>query len=509
MPTQTPSKRAYLRSVAQKIQKAVPFLTHGPLGPKLGIIRDPIGIQQTIDTITKSAKNFYESLGGFDPVAQHVANFSGAGYADVSDVQTVGAIDVTIMTLANSLVPFLCIDRGLDKPADVIYYTQLVAVNSAGGLNAGDIASPNFAPPNNNITLGPSTKVMGPTAGTSTPAPVSVNFNTVLVPGTVVATINVGGTLSGGVVTGGTNYVGQDFSKNGVVYFSGTSITATVNYTTGAVTTSNMSDTQFLTVVAQQDSAGDPNGTNTLRVKPDFVPVMLVSNPKTITLEQNAFNTMYMNRIAANASQIQGFGDYTNIHFQKVAGIYTEDVNRDIIRLVVQMSASDSAITTLDLTNYTVQGSFNATKDDLVNRFIIDLRTAFLQKTGQAATVIITGSKGAAELESNALKWVKAPGFYGQLNGLAGTYDSIPVFRHNYLDMLEAGTNKANFYAACRKPDNSSGSIAFGEFLPLSQTPTAQNFNNPLQNATGFFSQIGQQVIQNTLVKKGYIQYPS
>jgi len=95
------------------------------------------------------------------------------------------------------------------------------------------------------------------------------------------------------------------------------------------------------------------------------------------------------------------------------------------------------------------------------------------------------------------------------LNGYVGSFDGMPIYRHNVLDQLETGSGNANFYMGCKLADNSSGTLVFGEFLPLVQTSTIGDFSNPFQKSTGWFSQVGHRVIQGSLVSHGVVKLGS
>jgi len=493
------SREEYMRAVDGKLRATTNLLRFGPIDPKIGKpLRDDLGIAVTFANIRQIAGNLFDHAmirsNGREKFAQELANFSNAGYADVSSVQTIGAIDVTIMTLANSLVPFLAVDRAMSNPIDTIYFSDMVAVNSAAGVSAGDTVIGNFTPPNTAVRLGPATLSLTTVAGGT--GPVTLSFGYPLVPGNTVVTL----------IISSVTYVGQDFKSDGNVYFTGTSVTATVDYVGGTITTSSVVSGNSVNGVVLLDVSKDETGTNVLKVKPLYTATQLVTSPKNLIYEQNAANSMYMNRILATAKAVGGL-DYASLHFNRVNNIYIDDVNRDILRALIAASASDSSVTTLDLSTYTVSSQAGS-KNDLVARFFIAMRTAFLAKTGVAPTVIVTSTRGSAELESHPTKFVANPDFYQVLNGLVGYFDGMPVFRHNYMDFAETSTH-ATFYMAAKLPDNSSGTLAFGEFLPLTQTATVGNFDNPIESATGFFSQVGTATIQNTLVKKGQITYAS
>lgn len=495
------TRQAYLDAVAQKIDASKTYLQYGPLDPESSQpLRDEKGLITTFSNIMDVATNHYDFTQGFamrdDCVAQNVANFSGGDdgetYADVSLVQTMGAIDVTILTQAQSLIPFLAVDRAMSDPVDTIFYANILAINTAGGVNANDEVMPNFAPPNPNVNLGPATNSLTVTASTTT---ASVNFSEYLTPGTVQVS----------VVRSGTTYVGQDYAKNQTIYFPGTvALSATVNYNTGLVSLAETANGDVITVTALQDVGADTSGSNILKVRAEHIAIQLTAVPKQFIFEENEPANMYMNRIAAKAAKAGAITDYRDLHFQRLTNMYIENVNRDLIRILVTLGAAVTPVN-LNLAAYSVGGSFAMTKDDLVAKFFIDLRTDFLSRTNTPGTVVVTGTQGGALLESHQTKWVPAPNYYSQMNGFIGTFNGVPVYRHNLLDVL-ATAGQADFYVGAKLPDNSSGTMVFGEFLPLVQTSTIGNYTNPMQKSTGWFSQVGSIPIQAGLVSHGVVK---
>jgi len=499
----TISKDQFLSSVQQKLGNLKPLLLSGGMDDnRPSNLRDDMGVAMTFSNVLTVSENLYDQRRGLevDSMAQAICNFSNAGLADVTDVKTVGAIDVTILSMATSLVPFLCVDRGMSNPEDTIYYSNLVATRAGGGLTEGQIADGNFLPPNSSVNLGPADATLSFVAAAGSGASGTVlAFGQPLLPGNVTVSI----------IISAVTYVGQDFGRDGVIYFKDGAVTqsVTVDYVTGEVTTTDsIIDGDTMSSVVTLDVTQDSSATEALRVKADYVSTQLTTGPKNIIYEQNAHSAMYMQRILDKAATVGGL-DYTSLHFNRVMQIYVEDINRDVLKALVSAAAvGGQSVTAESLVPYNtgLATASAGAKNDRVSRFIIDMRTEFLSATGVAPTVIVTGTKGSAELENHPTKFVKNTNFYGVLNGLVGYFDGMPLFRHNYLDSIEGGST-ASYYMGTKVPDNSSGTLAFGEYLPLTQTAAVGNFDNPVQTATGFFSQVGTKAIQTSLAKKGIL----
>jgi hypothetical protein len=496
------SEDQYVSTVVGKLERATNWLRYGPCPEDGAPLRDHKGLEQTFSNIINIAKNLYLSKGRnmneeIDPFAQQLANFSnsgGAGYADVSNVTTLGAIDVTILLLANSLVPFLAIDRSMANPADTIYFQNLVAVTGTGTVAAGDVVQGNFTPPNTAVTTGPSNLTVSATASG---ASLAVDYNEYLVPGTVSVTITNNSAQS---------FTGKDFQADGVIYFNGITAPTTVNYITGIVTVaSGLSAGFVVSTTALLDATKDEAGTNILRIKSQFTNIQLQTQPHQFVFEENEAANMYMAKISQNASRVSGLGDDRSVAFGRLANLYIEDINRKLLQILVPAGALAAVQVALNLSTYTLT-SFAETKNDLISKFFIDLRTQFIASCNVPASVMVTGTRGASELQNHPTKFTPGPNFYTQLNGFIGTFDGVPIFRSNYLDSLESSTT-ATFYMAAKTPDNASGLMAYGEYLPLTQTSTVGNYNNPMQKATGFFSQVGVQLITGLAVARGILTY--
>jgi len=108
--------------------------------------------------------------------------------------------------------------------------------------------------------------------------------------------------------------------------------------------------------------------------------------------------------------------------------------------------------------------------------------------------------------------WNEAPVNY--INDLYGYYMGIPVLRHSDLTALETaleGTLSSNNillpglkvgigFAVAVLPENNLAPAARGIYLPVTQTATVANFNNPVQEALSLFFQEETEVLAPELV---------
>lgn len=524
------TKQGYLDAVAQKLSdpKINSMLRYGPMGADFGgtPLRDDVGLQVTFSNILQLAENLFDRQGGDLLAGAIQTNFSQIGFGDVANVRTVGAVDVDIILQSNSLVPFLSIDRAMPNPIDTIYYSDLVTVDSYNGISAGGTVVGNFQAP---INISTSLKFYNEASTVAEITSVSSTYTSEqiqkigVVPGSVVvkaisqnkATYQIARDIPNNTGDGtGSLYWGPVKSTidNSIVVGGDQILTGgTVNYNTGAVSSIATTNTPSLvTVSAMKNSWEETTGDGILKVRPDYKAVQLTTKPKQIIFQDNEATSVYMNRILAQASKVSGLTNYTTIQFGRIANLYTEDVNRDLIRNLIMMSNGVESFE-LNIGDYIINSSFAETKNDKVSQLVLDVSSDLMRRTGLAPTVIVVGTKVASVLMNIPIKFVPSAAASTTLNSFIGTFLGIPVYRHNYIDQtIDAtidGDNLGNFYMGVKLPDNSAGSLAYGEYIPLSKTAEALNFNNPIQNSTAWFSQIGIKQIYPTLVGHGVLNF--
>ena len=85
------------------------------------------------------------------------------------------------------------------------------------------------------------------------------------------------------------------------------------------------------------------------------------------------------------------------------------------------------------------------------------------------------------------------------INDLLGWYNGIPVLRST--DIHEA-EGEGTFYAIHKTHDGQMAPLARGIYMPLTDTPTIGNYNNPTQMAAGVYYQEGVRYMAPELVQK-------
>jgi len=489
------SLKDYLNATKRKLEDPVvrTMLSFGSTresGPRL---RDSDGLKMTFSTILNSARNLYTLTDGRDQFSTAVHNFSNTseGYAQVADVKTVGAIDITIMALSQSLVPHVCVDRPMDTPDATIYFHDLVALNAAGGVNSGTVINGTFTPPVK-VDLGSTTRVTPTVAAAPT---ITAAFGTGIVKTTARALL----TTSDG------SFIGMDVSGDGNLYFLNyAGATGQINYETGDIVITkagggNFAVTDTFTVTAERNmSYGD--GAKVLRVTSKYTPVTLHSEPKNIVVEDNLANRMYMAKTNLLAGSTHDINDTL---FTRTKNAFIEYINGMIIDAITTTATTDDNL--MDLSAYDAS-KYAQTKNDLIVLCFNSQSAKFQAKTGILPTCCLTGSYGVALLSSVSGMWTPNPDITAGMNGLAGWFNGMAVYRHNFLNNSTSG--QVIFYMVAKIPDNTSGSMVYGEFLPLTSTGVVSNFAMPSNIAQGYFTQNGIKVIGSTLINRSKILLP-
>lgn len=500
----------YLQMVGEKLSSplATQLMQFGTRAKVRGqaMLRDDEGMLSTKSNVLDIAQNFFSATQGRDELQQKFANFSAAmdapstGQEAVSAIKTVGAIDVTILSLSTSIIPFVAIDRALATPTATIYYNDLVALNDAGDIVTGDIASGNFTPPNTKVNLSTEKTGIELESGTAKEGLGKI------VPGSVVVK----------VVVGYDTYEGRDYAQNGAIMFPAEAgVTgAVVDYDTGSVTITD-AGASSMTLDYQIDVPADNSADNgALVVAPKWTPVTLDTTRDNIIVQDNLVNRMAMSKIQMIATAGAGGTSQADVLMARTKNTYIEALNVKVLKAIFSgFKTFEGAVVALDLSSYNI-GAWSTTKNDQVLQLITNLDAAFLASTGIQDTAIVTSSYGVALLQCIPNMWTPNPDATMGLNGLAGYFNGKPVYRHNYINGMEftkegKAAQVIPFFAVAKLPDNNSGSAAFGEYLPLTSTGVVGNFNNPQNISTGFFSQTGVTVIDPNLVKMGAIIPPT
>lgn len=505
--------QSYQNQIANKLQMA---REGGLFDPTLSV-RDEEGIMQCFSRIIETAEHYYlEDPNRTRDPAIAMANFSqnqsvgsSVGVSGAANLATMDAMDISISAAVFSLIPYLAIERDMTSSSTNISYQDIVAEFKHGDLSAGEDVLGAFKAPNTKLTMGLPT-VSGNVKnmdGDLDPKDEVINLGIAIMPETISVTMAQGSSIVS---------QGRDF--NGKVWFSGDyAIDTTVDYKTGVITFKNLPAGIEVSAQANIDSTSDETGKTILTVTPDYKNVILTAKPQQMLFKDNNLKNAYLNKLNIKLAGTNAQIDYGQVAIGKLISIYVHYVNRLVVNATIEcghmttLEENKQGIkqVTCDISGYNgfgAAGSFADTKYDFLKSFVIALNQRCLDITGKGMTCILTGSRGTNILASTP-DFVKSAD-YQELNAMVGTYDGIPVVRHQNVNIVEPNDGKSAFiYGVYKDPSGSAAGVAFGEFLPVRVSDAVANYNNPEQVCRSLTSYVGTAICVPSLVHLGVIKY--
>lgn len=479
--------------------------------------RNEKGLVHSFNLIQKSAENYYYNmrrLGGVDSIDAMFSNFSNTpGMEAVRNVHTITALDVTLASMTKSLIPFLAIERGMDSDSVQIFYRDVVALAAAGGFTQGETVLGNFTSPSNKINLGNQIATTAPVEGDGNP--VQIDLGSPLIPGTVKLISSTSGTLAG-ILLANTNYTAEDVKKDGKLFAETGGATAetfpagtVVDYATGIISIGDSTAGSFLYVTAVRDITGEKTGENTLKLTTKMANTLLTSENIRLINQESIEDLNFINKIQAQIKSGGAKLDYAALGMKDLTSIYIQYINLRLINSLLEVNPTAIHAQT-NISSFAVATSDANTKNDFVNKFMIDLSQSVLSTSGLPATAYVVGTRGANILMNVKDRFKALPSAMDELNGVIGSYDNIPVIRHSVIDaddQARIGASKCTVRAVYKDPSNEAAVLAYGEFLPMYVSASAVNFENPSQFSRALFAQNGVKVIHENLVRRGEIQF--
>lgn len=487
-----------------------------------GKMRTAFGVAQASSMVTQAAKNMDLLTGGVDPINKAVRQFSERavangnvkhfsntaettmpafesvgqkGLSSIQNLQTVSAIDITLQILIYSFLPWMAIERPADTSTVTISWKSVVATNNAAGVNKGDELLGNFTPESSSVNLYTPIKQF---TSTGAGAVMVIDFGAQLYEGTVLMTI----TKDGKTLTG------KDY--NGVIAFPGDTTSFTVDYLSGAVTSAAAVSADY-TVTAQGmiDMYAGSENPQVLRATNKMRSVQLVTRETGIVMEDSVDRIMFILKTLDQAGDQLSYEQYMS---QMMFDLYLAFINNLLMIGVhtraAQLSGSEElANLTVDLSTYGSQIIADpARKYDELSTLTEDMNGHMLATANCGVTVWVVGSKIAKLMAADKFRFKKSDTYNTQMNTLAGTYDGIPVLRHEYIDRFIDGADEEGYgsiFGIYRDPNGEAAFMAYSEFLPIHTTGNVYNFQNPLEFAKALVSQVGTKIIEPKLCVQG------
>jgi len=390
--------------------------------------------------------------------------------------------NATMASYVRSFAGFLTIERDMDQPTALLYYQDTI------GVTDGRIVLPNIGPENLN---GINARFVAGAPLTVGQAGYSISTGKKIIPGSVQLTLTH-------VANPGAAIVITDDRQGNLLAPAGVLSVGTVDYTgAGAVDftvgsgfTIALNDSY--SIIGFEDVAGSPDfggvapGNN--RFKMDMKNITVASEPDMLIAENN---------LMAMAAMQKALGvNPMDVSAAKLTELYTKLVNQKLAKAVMGAWAGNSV--TFDVTGDIIKFLDFRSRLDSFCGHLVDVDTALAAQSikGVQATCYLVGNTMAS-----AFRKLKATGNFVDntdstyINDLIGYYNGVPVLRHVDVDALSG-------YAVHKTADGQLAPVIRGLFLPLTNTPTIGNYNNPTQVSQGIYYQEANTAIVGELVQK-------
>jgi len=463
------------------------------------------GYLETANRILTSAKN-YEMSGmtgesTFEPMQAIFRGFSearndfseGPGINGVANTYGIDVVDISILTSVKSFLPYLAVDRGMSKPTDLLTYQKLVAVNNAGGLNAGDTAVEPFAPINRKLALSRSDAKYDETLAAGETS-LTVAFP--IAKGRVRATYN--------------GVLGGDYNGDGKMLWQGAGVDVTIDYAEGTISLGAAAAADIAFEI-YPDTTSESTGNNTLKLRPQTENITVTAESNRVILESSMEQIAYMNRLLGNSLGTQK--EFGQIALQQLLNAFVYWINADLVATTWKTAVKEVPVVAhnFNMSSYYASTGFDkfaGTKNDKMNQFMLELGSDILNKSNQGVTYYLVGMQGGNLLANNSEKFVKTDLFGQQLNGVIGTFDGVPVLRHDQLTAIDATTaGLANIVCGHRDASGAAAPVIYGEYLPLYSTKAGVNFANPTQLSQALFNMSKSAPLVTNFISRGTIQF--
>ena len=420
-----------------------------------------------------------------------------SGYAETPLLST-QYFNASVASYVSSFAGFMSIEKDFEQPNGLFYWFDVLGVTDMRSV------IPNLGPDNyQDIQAMGSFQLEIPVAAE---ASYEALVGRKLIPGTVRVKV-VTETEKFELVDDGQGKfmaVAGKLSAGDVNYLNGR-----VNFTLATALTGDATKESLL-IVGKEDVTGTPSNTvgasNAHQFDKRFVAKMqqigLATVPDMLVAEYN---------IAALGAMKKATGaDMATFLFTKLREIYTKVINYKLVS-TLEEGYVGATMADLDLTKAagsSVQQFHDyRSQIDLFDAYLVNVESALAQKAvkGVTVTAYVAGAQASNQFQkgSSIGKWERNTKM-SYINDLLGWYNGIPVLRST--DIKEAA-GEATFYAIHKTADGQMAPLARGIYMPLTDTPTVGNYNNPTQMASGIYYQEGTKYMAPELVQKVTFKY--
>ena len=419
-----------------------------------------------------------------------------SGYAETPLLST-QYFNASVASYVSSFAGFMSIERDFDQPNGLFYWFDVLGVTDMRSV------IPNLGPDNLDIqAFGNFDLEITPT----TSAAYSALVGRKIIPGTVRIKIK----------SATDSFELIDNGQGNFMSVAGKISDGTINYLNGRIEFTLVTpltadpNTESILVVGKEDTTGTPCNTvgasnahaNDKRFIAKMQQIGLATVPDLLVAEYN---------IAALGAMKKATGsDMATFLFTKLRELYTKLINSKLVK-TLEEGYIGNTLNDLDLsaTSTGIEAKFHdyRSRVDVFDSYLINVESALATKAvkGVTTTAYVAGNQAANQFQKGGMigKFEKNTKMT-YINDLLGWYDGIPVLRST--DIAEA-PGEANFYAIHKTQDGQMAPLARGIYMPLTDTPTIGNYNNPTQMASGIYYQEGVKYMAQELVQKVSFKY--
>jgi hypothetical protein len=424
--------------------------------------------------------------------------------------------NASVASYVSSFAGYMSIERDFEQPNGLFYWFDVLGITDLRTV------VPNLGPDSyQDINTTGSFSTTFTVSGDASVNSYSTVTGRKIVPGTVRVKIEVS---DGTVITNRYELIdngqGMFMAVPGVIAVT-SSVDSNINYINGTISFSI--DPAIATALAahptqskieaigKEDVTGTPSNTNGAnnshandkRFIAKMQQIGLSTVPDMLVAEYN---------IAALGALKKATGsDMATFLFTKLRELYTKCINYKLINTLQEGYTGNDMMADLDLSQLAMQGQFHdyRSRVDLFDSYLINVEANLAVKATKSVfvTAYVAGNQASNQFAKGGMigKWEPNTKMT-YISDLLGWYNGIPVLRS--VDIQEDTTNsRATFYAIIKTQDGQMAPLARGIYMPLTDTPTVGNYNNPTQMAAGIYYQEGVKYLAPELVQKVTFKY--
>lgn len=417
-----------------------------------------------------------------------------SGYAETPLLST-QYFNASVASYVSSFAGYLSIEKDFDQPNGLFYWFDMLGVCDLRPV------IPNLGPDQYqdiNVLGGFEVEVT-PTTSTA----YSVLIGRKVLPGTLRVKVKTA-TETFELVDNGQGAfmsVAGRISASEVKYLNGN-----VEFTLGTALTGDKTK-ESITIIGKEDVTGVPSNTvgaaapkNDKRFMGKLQQLPLNTIPDMLVAEYN---------IASLGATKKATGsDMATFLFTRLRELYTKSINGKMVTTLenayVEAKGTTMADLDLSISSTGVSSKFMdyRSRIDLFDAYLIDVESTLARKAvkGVKTTAYLAGNTASNQFQKGgAIGKFEKNTKMTYISDLIGWYDGIPVLRS--VD-VEEKAGEGTFYAIHKTDDGQMAPLARGIYMPLTDTPTVGNYNNPTQMAAGIYYQEGVRMMAPELAQK-------